>query len=216
MNEPAAFQRYERHARQITGKAAFKMAAGESVRNIAKRPVQAVMLAGSVAIGVALAMAIIAASRSVDQKVSMLLDFDPMPPQINIAEINQVLEQTKGLLTKLAFAFAAALVSTVTWLSIGRRRREIGIKRQYGLHIWEILVELWTESTMLCIAGGLLGVACGYGLCNRLHAALPSLPMQPERGDVLLVFPAVVVLSFAATATVASYFAIFPSAEQEL
>jgi predicted lysophospholipase L1 biosynthesis ABC-type transport system permease subunit len=192
------------------------MAAGEAVKNMAKRPGQAAMLMGSVAIGVALALAIIAASRGVDDKVSVLLDIDPMPPQIDFAEIDRVLDQTRGLLTKLAFAFTAALVGTVTWLSIGRRRREIGIKRQYGLHVWEILAELWTEATILCLVGGLTGVGLGYLLCNRLHAALPSLPMQPERGDVFLVFPVVVVLSFAATAAVASYFAVFPSGEPEL
>jgi ABC-type antimicrobial peptide transport system permease subunit len=84
------------------------------------------------------------------------------------------------------------------------------------LHVWEILAELWTEATILCVAGGLAGVAFGYLLCNRLRQALPSLPLQPERGDVLLVFPVVVLLSFAATAAVASYFAIFPSGEPEL
>jgi hypothetical protein len=103
-------------SRQVTGKRALTMAAGEAVKNIAKRPGQAVMLLGSVAVGVALALAIIAASRGVDDKVSSLLDIRPVPPQIDLAEINRVLDQTSSLLTKLAFAFTAALVGTVTWL----------------------------------------------------------------------------------------------------
>jgi hypothetical protein len=216
MDEIAVRSGLRLRSRQVTGKLALTMAAGEAMKNIAKRPGQAAMLLGSVAVGVALALAIIAASRGVDDKVSGLLDIRPMPPQIDLAEINRVLDQTRSLLTKLAFAFTAALVGTVTWLSIGRRRREIGIKRQYGLHVWEILAELWTEATILCVAGGLAGVALGYVLCNRLHHALPSLPMRSERGDILLVFPVVVVLSFGATAAVASYFAIFPSGEPEL
>lgn len=103
----------------------------------------------------------------------------------------------------------------MTWLSIGRRRREIGIKREKGFQVWRVLVELWIEATVLCLAGGAAGVVLGYWLCARLRRAIPSLPLEPRRGDVFLVFPVVVLLSFAATALVATYFALRPSGEQD-
>lgn len=195
---------------------ALRRAVNEAIASLKKRPAQAAMLLGSVAIGVALALAIIAAGRSVQDKVTVLLAIKPRPPQIDFNEIDAVLQQTRTLLTRLAFAFTAVLVGAVTWLSISRRRREIGIKRQFGIHIWEVLAELWTEATILCIAGGVAGVALGYFLCNIISSQLPSLPMKLKITDVFLVFPVVVVLSFVATAVVASYFAIFPSSETDL
>jgi len=195
---------------------ALRAAGLEAIDSLKKRPAQAAMLLGSVAVGVALALAIIAAGRSVQDKVTVLLDIRPRPTQIDFDEIEDVLQQTRTLLTRLAFAFTAVLVGAVTWLSISRRRREIGIKRQFGIHVWEVLAELWAEATILCIAGGLVGVALGYLLCNIIGSQLPSLPMTLQLTDVLLVFPVVVVLSFLATAVVASYFAIFPSSETDL
>ena len=195
---------------------ALRAAGLEAIDSLKKRPAQAAMLLGSVAVGVALALAIIAAGRSVQDKVTVLLDIRPRPTQIDFDEIEDVLQQTRTLLTRLAFAFTAVLVGAVTWLSISRRRREIGIKRQFGIHVWEVLAELWAEATILCIAGGLVGVALGYLLCNVIGSQLPSLPMTLQLTDVLLVFPVVVVLSFLATAVVASYFAIFPSSETDL
>ena len=105
---------------------------------------------------------------------TVLLAIKPRPPQIDFNEIDAVLQQTRTLLTRLAFAFTAVLVGAVTWLSISRRRREIGIKRQFGIHIWEVLAELWTEATILCIAGGVAGGAARHFLLNNINNPIAS------------------------------------------
>src|SRR4051812_42221501 len=109
-------ERWQRHA---SARSALTFAIGEALRGIVARPGQAIMLAMSVAIGVALALAIIAASRGVEVRVTRLLEIDPAPPEIQFDEIDRVLTQTRDLLIKLAFGFTAALVGAVTWMSIG-------------------------------------------------------------------------------------------------
>lgn len=73
--------------RRVAGATAFRMAIGDGLRSIVNRPGQALMLALSVATGVALALAIIAASNGVERKVAQLLDIKPQPPQINFGEV---------------------------------------------------------------------------------------------------------------------------------
>jgi predicted lysophospholipase L1 biosynthesis ABC-type transport system permease subunit len=193
-----------------------RIALQEAGRSIVSRPGQTILLVLSVATAVALAISIIAAGRGVEEKVSALLDIPLLPPVIDLASIHQILDQTRSLLKGLSYAFTAALVGTVTWVSIGRRRREIGIKRQYGVGPSVVLLELWAEATVLCIIGGLLGVGLGYLLCSQIQRLIPDLPMHPTQGDVVVVFPVVTLIGFTATAVVASYFAVWPSSEPEL
>lgn len=176
--------------------------------NLLQSPGRAIVLVLSVAAGVALAIAIIAASNGVDDKVNSLLHVGPLPPQIHINDIQKVLDQTRDILTKLAFTFSAVLVGMVTWVTMNPRRREIGIARQHGLHISEVLIELLIEATALCLVGGVVGIGLGSLLSHGVQQVIPLLPMHPKMQDMLSVCPVVTILSIIATTMVASYFAI--------
>lgn len=182
------------------------MAVEQARRNIRHRLGQSVVLVTSVAFGVALAISIITAGAGVEQEVNRLLNIPGLPSQVDLVEIHNVLDQTRNLLRILAYAFTAALVAAVTWISMGRRRYEIAINVMRGRPIRHVVWELLIESLILCVGGGFIGVGLGLLLCKSIQEVIPSLPMNPEVGNVLTVFPISTILSFAATSIVASYF----------
>jgi putative ABC transport system permease protein len=161
----------------------------------------------TVALGVALAIAIIAAIQGTQDEVKGLLDIGiPLPPQIDSGRIFDALDQARFGLTTFAFGVTAVVVASVTWMSISRRRRDIGISLRQGLYVWEVLLELLIESALLCFLGGILGIAIGRVLCAQSVKVMPLIPMRPETGDILLVFPVTAGLSFLATLMVALVF----------
>jgi ABC-type antimicrobial peptide transport system permease subunit len=59
----------------------------------------------------------------------------------------------------LAFLFAAALLLRVVAGSLWERRREVAVMRAVGWRQREIAVQLWGETLVLALAGGLVGLA---------------------------------------------------------
>jgi len=202
--------------RRDTGLWAFRMAVSAGLGNVVHRRLGSLALSGSIAVGVALALAIIAASNGVNDRVSLLIDVPRLPPQINLAAIHDVLHQTRAVLTWLAIGVTTTLAGVVTWLSLNRRRREIGVKRHYGMHVWEVVTEFTVEGLVLCVAGGLAGIGLGHLLCDALHHLMRALPLHPKTRDTLFVFPTTVLLTFAVTTCVACLLAVRPSSQPEL
>lgn len=61
-------------------------------------------------------------------------------------------------------------------MSVNERTREIGIKKAIGASDWDIVAEYLTESTVIGVFGGLIGLALGWGMAVILNAAAsPSL-----------------------------------------
>jgi ABC-type antimicrobial peptide transport system permease subunit len=161
----------------------------------------------SIASGIALALAIITASNGVDEQVKNWLNI-PLPPQINLNNIHNVLDQTRDMLTWLSYIFTSVLIAIITWITMSSRRREIGLARQNGFHTMEVLIQLCVEAAILCIIGGFIGIGLSILLCNGIHQAIPLLPMHSKIQDIVAIFPIVTLLSFVTTTIIASYFAI--------
>ncbi|HEU5442000.1 MAG TPA: ABC transporter permease [Ktedonobacterales bacterium] len=185
-------------------------------RNIRDQPWRSLSIVIAVLVGIAIAIAIIAASNGIEHKINELLQTNsPDESQslrragVNLDDIQAVLSTTRDLLTKLAIGFTAALVGLVTWVNTSQRRRAIGISMQQGQHREEVIVELLGESLILCSIGGILGVVTGNALCAFVNHESPLLPMQPGVGDVLAIFPATTLLAFAVTAVIAFIFSRF-------
>ncbi|SRR5579884_1535446 len=194
---------------QRTGSAAFRFHLGRIQRNIADRPGRALSVAVAVAVGVSIAIAIIAASNGINTKINDLLPSQSVPnpdgQTIDIPTIHEVLVETRDLLTRLAIGFTAVLVGLITWVTMGQRRRDIGIALQQGEHRSTIIWELLGEELILCIVGGVLGIILGMLLCDVLQSQIPLLPLQPSLGDMLGIFPITTLLSFGVTGIVAAF-----------
>ncbi len=189
-------------------------------RNMTDAPGRVVKIVGAVAVGIALAIAIIAASEGIDTRVTALLDVpsavDLRAVGINVAAVHEILTQTRNLLTKLAIALTAALVGWVTWGSMEQRRRAIALKIREGQRMGEAIAELVGESLVLCLVGGLVGVVFGRLLCALIRRQLPALPMSPSVRGALAIFPTTTALAFLVTTAIAIYFVVRQNPEPAL
>ena len=92
--------------------------------------------------------------------------------QVNdIAQINQVMQQTTGILTVFLAAIAGISllvggigIMNIVLATVMERTREIGIRRAIGARQMDILRQFLTESAMISVAGGILGIGCGFFL----------------------------------------------------
>jgi putative ABC transport system permease protein len=69
-------------------------------------------------------------------------------------------------------------VLTIMWIAVGERTSEIGLLKAIGAAPSEILLIFLSEAVMLSLAGGLLGVSCGFGLAALVRLFFPGLPFS--------------------------------------
>lgn len=73
----------------------------------------------------------------------------------------------------ISLAVASVSVMTAMLVSVGERKREIGIKKSLGAKNSRIVAEFLTESTLICIIGSIIGSAAGiisgYGIAVAVN-----------------------------------------------
>jgi putative ABC transport system permease protein len=97
-------------------------------------------------------------------------------------------------------------IMNIMLVSVTERTREIGILKALGATRQDILLQFLIEAMALCIIGGLVGVALGYGLGVLVSTLLPGFP---EAHVPLWA----VTLSFGFCAVVGVIFGIVPAAK---
>ncbi|RRB11915.1 ABC transporter permease [Larkinella knui] len=81
--------------------------------------------------------------------------------------------------TILAIAFFILLIASINFinLSIARsfsRAREVGVRKSLGALKTQLFVQIWGESTVLCLAGFLVGLLLAYFLLPQFNAAFDA------------------------------------------
>jgi len=114
-----------------------------------------------------------------------------------------------GLLTLVLAAIAAISllvggvgVSNIMLVSVRERTREIGLRKALGARQRDILLQFLIEAVLLCVVGGLIGIALGVGASLLVSSVSP--------------LPAVIawwspVLAFAVSAAVGIFFGVAPA-----
>jgi putative ABC transport system permease protein len=114
-----------------------------------------------------------------------------------------------GLLTLVLAAIAAISllvggvgVSNIMLVSVRERTREIGLRKALGARQRDVLLQFLIEAVLLCVVGGVVGIALGIGTSFLLAAVSP--------------LPAVIawwspVLAFAVSAGVGIFFGVAPA-----
>lgn len=127
----------------------------------------------------------------------------------NMSELLDTLTSTSRLMTNLLLI--VALISLVVggvgimnimFVSVTERTREIGLRMSVGARGSDILVQFLVESVMLCVAGGIVGIAGGR-VASITISALQGWPTAASTGAV--------VVSFAVSAAIGILFGFYPA-----
>src|SRR5207302_1046588 len=103
----------------------------------------------------------------------------------NWIEVSKALGTTTARMTN--FLLCVALISLVTGgigimnimlVSVTERTREIGLRMAVGARARDILRQFLVEAVLLCLCGGIVGVALGRGVSVAIAALLhwPTVP----------------------------------------
>jgi putative ABC transport system permease protein len=130
--------------------------------------------------------------------------------QVNdIAQINQVMQQTTGILTAFLGAIAGISllvggigIMNIMLVSVTERTREIGIRLAIGARERDVLTQFLVEAMMMSGFGGLMGIALGLATSAVLvrFFALPFVPSVE-----------IVALAFLVSAGIGVAFGYFPA-----
>lgn len=129
-------------------------------------------------------------------------------------DIASVAGSTSGIMTILLGAIASVSlivggigIMNIMLVSVTERTREIGIRMAVGAKSRDILTQFLVESVVLCLIGGLIGIALGV-LSSQLISGLLHWP-------IFISAPAVA-LSFFFAAFVGVFFGFYPARKASL
>jgi len=134
----------------------------------------------------------------------------PIDFQVNdIAQINQVMQQTTGILTIFLAAIAAISllvggigIMNIMLVSVTERTREIGIRLAIGARERDVLTQFLIEAVVLSLFGGTIGITLALAASFAASRAL-SLPFALDYS--------IVALAFMFSAAVGIVFGFFPA-----
>ena len=109
----------------------------------------------------------------------------------DMTEISKALSSTTVMMTNLLLVVAMISlivggvgIMNIMLVSVTERTREIGLRMAVGARGTDILRQFLTESVMLCLAGGAMGIALGRG-SSYLVAKILHWPTLPSLGAII-------------------------------
>jgi putative ABC transport system permease protein len=97
----------------------------------------------------------------------------------------QMYDQTIGIIalagiviTALSLFVGAIGIMNIMFVSVTERTKEIGIRKAIGAKTWSILLQFLTESALICLIGGIIGLMISFPLSLIINQFLPtSMPL---------------------------------------
>jgi len=99
---------------------------------------------------------------------------------------DQLKASFEGVLDTVTFVVAAIVgvslvvggigIMNIMLVSVTERTREIGICKALGATRSDILIQFLAEAVILCLIGGMIGIAIGFGLGQLVGVLIPSIP----------------------------------------
>jgi putative ABC transport system permease protein len=138
------------------------------------------------------------------------------PNNFRVFMVQNQLQQFEGV-SRVSILVATAVVGVslvvggvgimnIMLVSVSERTREIGLRKAVGAKPSVILIQFLIEAVTLCLVGGLIGLALGFGMTELLK-------MVPGLGALNKAFVPMwaVGLAFGFSATVGLVFGVFPA-----
>jgi putative ABC transport system permease protein len=108
-----------------------------------------------------------------------------------------------GGIAAISLAVAGVGIMNVMLVSVSERTREVGLLKALGAGRRQILSLFLTEAILISTAGGILGLALGWGAVRALVAMFPALPATPP--------PWAVVAALGISIAVGAAFGVLPA-----
>jgi putative ABC transport system permease protein len=93
-----------------------------------------------------------------------------------------------GAIGAISLTVAGIGIMNVMLVSVSERTREIGLLKAVGVGRRQILTVFLTEAALLSTAGGLVGLAIGWGAVRLAVGLFPTLPASPPQWAVITAF----------------------------
>ena len=119
-----------------------------------------------------------------------------------LSNILGIITTALSLIAGISLVVSGITVMTTMLVSVGERRREIGIKKSIGAKSSDIMLEFLLESVLLTAAGSLVGAALGLSACGigcivmglpfavPVQAVLAALAFSVLMGAIFGAYPA--------------------------
>ena len=127
----------------------------------------------------------------------------------DMTQLAATLSSTSGIMTGLLSAVAAVSllvggigIMNIMLVSVAERTREIGIRLAIGALASQVLTQFLVEAVVLCLLGGLIGIALGLAIAGA-GSALLQIPFN--------VAPSVVLMAFLFSGAIGLIFGFFPA-----
>ncbi len=109
--------------------------------------------------------------------------------------IESIIESMQSMLSTLQLAIAAVAaisllvggigVMNIMLVSITERTKEIGTRKALGATNFSIRMQFITESSIICLIGGIIGIALGVGL-GSVASSLLQFPASPDIASIAI------------------------------
>jgi putative ABC transport system permease protein len=111
---------------------------------------------------------------------------------VNVDEFNSTMDQITGMIagvvipiTMIILVVGGIVVMNIMLVSVTERTFEVGLRKALGATRKQILLQFLIESSLLCVVGGLIGLALAFGV-TQLITALAGITMTITVGYIIL------------------------------
>lgn len=161
--------------------------------------------------------AITAKLQALHGKTDQTRDFNISSPQDLLKTASQATDTFRVLLVGIAaisLVVGGIGIMNIMLVAVTERTREIGLRKAVGARTGHILLQFMIEAILLCVVGGIIGVAISFGLTHAMSNGIRLGGRGFGGGTIKPVITASsILLAVAVSSVIGLIFGIYPAAK---